>query len=180
MACRRGSSQWAFKGFRIWKGEELEMQSSYWSVVVVIPKSWHLETPSSASVPWRNVLVLHSGNLTPLGGSSLCHALCDCVCSEHCGAPAWGWGVYVASSVLGRVGELGSCFTVVGSFRVDPEFLWLHDCFRSAINIAVCFQADPFATWKNIKGITEGNGKQLDEYKMTSILKELGNINIKK
>ena len=39
-------------------------------------------------------------------------------------------------------------------------------------------------TWrwalKNTKGITEGNGKQLDEYKMTSILKELGNINIKK
>ena len=44
MACRRGSSQWAFRGFRIWKGGELEIQSSYWSTVVVIPTSWHLET----------------------------------------------------------------------------------------------------------------------------------------
>ena len=44
MACRRGSSQWVFRGFRIWKGGELEIQSSCWSMVVVIPKSWHLET----------------------------------------------------------------------------------------------------------------------------------------
>ena len=48
-----------FGGFRIWKGGELEIQSSYWSVVVVIPKSWHLET-------------LHSQILVPGGMSWSC------------------------------------------------------------------------------------------------------------
>lgn len=92
------------------------MQSSYWSMVVVIPKSWHLETPFSASVPWRNFLVLHSGNLTPLVSSSLCHALCRLTSVVNTVEHLLGAEGYVASSLLGRVWGAWQLFYSHGLF----------------------------------------------------------------
>ena len=60
-----------------------------------------------------------------------------------------GWVLYGACFLLVHVGDIGSCFTVMGSFKIDPWFLWLHASFKNAISFcSVCFQADPFAICK--------------------------------